>query len=397
MRFVLFYQSLVSDWNHATAHFLRGLATELTKLGHSVRIFEPADGWSLRNLREQCGEGAIRAFHAMYPGLRSTFYDPIAIDLDETLADADVVIAHEWNDADFLRRLGEHRARHKDYKLLFHDAPHRPLLNPFDVREHAISRYDGVLASGEALREMYIDRNWADHVWAWRDAVDTSVFQPVAAEAFLDLVWIGTWGPGQRTTELHELLLEPIRTLGLRARCYGPRFPPDAQRTLQSSGIDYAGWILDFGVPAALAAARMTLHLPRRLQADGLPRTPAIRAMQALACGVPLITGPWDECNQLFRPDSDLLVATDGKQMQRHITALLADPEHARSIAAHGHRTVIRHHTCAHRARELLAICEKLGADNARDEVAGRLRPSSEALERREPHPVRSRTPAAWN
>ena len=147
MRFVLFYHSLISDWNHASAHVLRGVASELLSQGHSARIFEPADGWSLHNLREQGGEGVIKEFHATYPQLRSCFYDPLGIDLDAALADADVVIAHEWNDPALLRRLGEHRAHTRSYKLLFHDAPHRSLQQPLEMRSCVLSRYDGVLAS----------------------------------------------------------------------------------------------------------------------------------------------------------------------------------------------------------------------------------------------------------
>ena len=44
MRFVIFTHSLVSDWNHGNAHFLRGFATTLVERGHDVRIFEPRDG-----------------------------------------------------------------------------------------------------------------------------------------------------------------------------------------------------------------------------------------------------------------------------------------------------------------------------------------------------------------
>src|SRR5881398_1551657 len=69
MKFVLFYHSLVSNWNHGNAHFLRGIAMELLTRGHEVEIYEPADGWSLRNLREQQGETAIAQFHAEYPRL----------------------------------------------------------------------------------------------------------------------------------------------------------------------------------------------------------------------------------------------------------------------------------------------------------------------------------------
>ena len=46
MRVVMFYHSLVSDWNHGNAHFLRGVVAELQSRGHDVRVLEPEDGWS---------------------------------------------------------------------------------------------------------------------------------------------------------------------------------------------------------------------------------------------------------------------------------------------------------------------------------------------------------------
>ena len=39
MKFVLFYHSLLSDWNHGNAHFLRGIASELLARGHHVGIY----------------------------------------------------------------------------------------------------------------------------------------------------------------------------------------------------------------------------------------------------------------------------------------------------------------------------------------------------------------------
>ena len=59
MRFVIFTHSLVSDWNHGNAHFLRGVATELAADGHQVRIFEPRDGWSITNLKLEHGEAPL--------------------------------------------------------------------------------------------------------------------------------------------------------------------------------------------------------------------------------------------------------------------------------------------------------------------------------------------------
>lgn len=414
MRFVLFYHSLVSDWNHASAHVLRGVASELLGQGHSVRIFEPADGWSLHNLREQGGEGVVKAFHATYPQLGSSFYDPLAIDLDAALADADVVIAHEWNDPDLLRRLGEHRAQTRSYKLLFHDAPHRwfrtaGIPAPLEMRSRVLWQYDGVLASSDGLRRMHETYGWVEKVWTWRDAVDTRVFRPWSAAGShalspgqddcvlsLDLIWIGTWGSAERASELDEFLIEPVRALGLRARFYGARYPKEALNTLRAAGIDYGGWIPDFSIPAALAAGRFAVNVPRRMRADGLPHTPAIRVLEALACAVPVVTAPWDECEQMFTPGVDLLVARDGSDMERHMVALHSDPELARFIGANGYQAVVSRHTCKHRVQELLAICHELGVAEAdRSELQST---ASNLPQLRDPaRESRSVVPAAWS
>ena len=90
MRVVMFYHSLVSDWNHGNAHFLRGVATEMLSRGHEVAIFEPRDGWSKNNLLQSEGEQAVAEFRQYYPGLESAFYDLATLDLDEALSAADL-------------------------------------------------------------------------------------------------------------------------------------------------------------------------------------------------------------------------------------------------------------------------------------------------------------------
>ena len=55
----MFYHSLVSDWNHGNAHFLRGLVRELMRMGHDVRSYEELGSWSLTNLVQQEQERSI--------------------------------------------------------------------------------------------------------------------------------------------------------------------------------------------------------------------------------------------------------------------------------------------------------------------------------------------------
>src|SRR5947207_2146811 len=95
MRVVLFYQTLLSDWNHGNAHFLRGVASELLSRGHQVAVFEPADSLCLHNLLSQYGDGPLQRFREIYPHLESTRYDLNRLDLDAALENADIVIVHE--------------------------------------------------------------------------------------------------------------------------------------------------------------------------------------------------------------------------------------------------------------------------------------------------------------
>jgi spore maturation protein CgeB len=362
LRFVFFTHSLISDWNHGNAHFLRGVVSELLALGHEARVLEPLRGWSLQNLRRERGDGAIDAFNQAFPRLHSTFYDPATLDLDHALEGADVVIVHEWNPPEVIARLGRQRTLVGGFKLLFHDTHHRIVSAPQELRALDLSNYDGVLAVGEALRRRYEKLERAPRAWVWHEAADTRVFRPMPGlEKPLELVWVGNWGDGERSRELMEYLTHPVRDLGLRARVYGVRYPASATQALGEAGIEYGGWVANFRVPALFACSRLTVHVPRRFYREQLPGIPTIRMFEALACRMPLVTAPWEDSEKLFTPGRDYLVAQDGAQMRQHLGRLLQDPAFAEEIAEHGYRTVLRRHTCAHRVQELLGICRELG------------------------------------
>jgi spore maturation protein CgeB len=362
VRVVVLCHSLASDWNHGNAHFLRGVATELVARGHEVRALEPRDAWSVQNLLADAGPEALEAFRRAYPLLRPVRYDPAALDLDEALDGADLVLVHEWNEHALVRAVGEHRRRGGRYLLLFHDTHHRAATDPAAMAGYDLSGYDGVLAFGEVIRELYLARGWARRAFTWHEAADVRVFRPMPEVARRgDLVWIGNWGDEERSAELHTFLLGPARRLELRARVHGVRYPAHARQALRQAGIEYLGWLPNFEAPAAFAAHRVTVHVPRRPYVEALPGIPTIRPFEAMACGIPLVCSPWQDAEGLFTPGEDFLVARDGAEMERHLRALLSDPERAASQAARARRTILARHTCAHRVDELLAIAASLG------------------------------------
>jgi spore maturation protein CgeB len=362
VRIVMFYHSLVSDWNHGNAHFLRGIVAELVARGHDVQVLEPRGGWSRSHLVEERGPEAVDDFHQAYPTLTSTTYEPGAPDLNRVLDGADLVLVHEWNDHAVVRAIGAHRAMAGGYVLLFHDTHHRSVSAPAQMAAYDLSHYDGVLAFGEVIRHRYLATGWAERVWTWHEAADVRVFRPVpGVDREGELVWIGNWGDDERTAELEEFMIGPVEQLRLRARVHGVRYPAAALARLAAAQIVFGGWLPNYAVPDVLARFATTVHVPRRPYVEALPGIPTIRMFEALACGIPLVSAPWDDAEGLFRPGEDYLVASTGGEMREHLAGLLADEPAARAMAARGRETVLTRHTCAHRVDELLAIVRSLG------------------------------------
>jgi spore maturation protein CgeB len=360
MRVAYFTHSLASCWNHGNAHFLRGVLRELIRRGHQVDVYEPADAWSLANLLADHGDAGLNAYRRAYPELSSTIcdhrFDPAA-----ALDGADLVVVHEWNDPALVAEIGRIRAAGGRFTLLFHDTHHRAVSDPDAIRAFDLSGYDGVLAFGETLAEVYRRWGWGGRVFVWHEAADTALFHPPAQEGGREgLVWIGNWGDGERTAELEQFLMAPAKAAGLPLDVYGVRYPDEAKTMLARHGARYLGWLPNARAPEVFARHLATVHVPRRFYVEALPGIPTIRVFEALACGIPLVSAPWSDAEGLFRPGRDYLVARDSAEMARCLKALAADPALRAELVRSGLETIRARHTCAHRVDELLAVHAKL-------------------------------------
>lgn len=360
MRLVYVTHSIESCWNHGNAHFLRGVLRTLQGSGHDVVALAPAESWSLDNLLRDHGEAGLDAYRAAYPGLASRRYRHAA-DLLAAVDAADLVIVHEWTEPWAVAAIGRARRAGGRFRLLFHDTHHRAVSDPEAIRRFDLQDYDGVLAFGEALAAVYRRWGWGDRVFVWHEAADTRLFHPPVQAVPRDgLVWIGNWGDDERSAELEAFLLQPAQQAGLALDIHGVRYPESALRSLAAHGAQYCGWLPNARAPEVFARHLATVHVPRRFYVTLLPGIPTIRVFEALACGILLLSAPWDDAEGLFRPGQDYLVARDGAEMLRHMRAIQADAGLRASLAAHGLETVRARHTCAHRAEELLAIAAQL-------------------------------------
>jgi spore maturation protein CgeB len=363
----LFAHSWVSDWNHGNAHFLRGLARELVRMGHEVRCYEEIGAWSLTNLMQE-GEAAVSAidnFHSTYPELDVRFFqrdEGFAEFLDQELAGADLVLIHEWNEPEVVNGILARKAR-MGFRALFHDTHHRAYSHAVQILRFQLHLFDGVLAFGETIRKIYADGFGVQRVWTFHEAADVSVFHPLERTKLNDVVWIGNWGDEERSAELAEFLVAPAAQLIAEQRrvlAHGVRYPEEARDTLRRKGIEYAGYLPNLSAPEVYARSRVALHVPRRQYANGLSGVPTIRVFEVLACGIPLVCAPWMDTEGLFRPGEDYVLANSGAEMGASLRKLLEDECAREQVASSGLETIRRHHTCRHRAEQLMEICREI-------------------------------------
>lgn len=362
-----FAHSWVSDWNHGNAHFLRGLAQALIRMGHRVKCYEQLGSWSLSNLVTNEGERAITSideFRHVYPDLNIHFYNNDSTFPDfaaHHLRGADVVIIHEWNDPAIANAVLGLKSKY-NFRALFHDTHHRAYTNAREILRFRLDLFDGVLAFGEAIRRIYHDGFGMARVWTFHEAADVEAFKPLGAKKVNDLIWIGNWGDEERTKELEEFLVGPANALrGRKVVVHGVRYPEEGVKKLEQAGIEYRGYLPNLETPKVYAHSKVALHVPRRQYTNGLSGVPTIRVFEALACGAPLVCAPWTDAEHLFRPGLDYICACDGRTMKVEIEHLLNDEAARAQLSENGLETIHKRHTCRHRAEQLVEICQELG------------------------------------
>jgi spore maturation protein CgeB len=367
LHIALFAHSMVSDWNHGNAHFLRGLMRELVRMGHTVRCYEELSSWSLTNLMKQEGERAIEAidaFRRTYPELDIHFYKSNDADfqqfLEDELKETDVVLLHEWNDPHVVNRVLALKKKF-GFIALFHDSHHRAHTSAGEILKFHLHLVDGVLAFGESIRRIYVDGFGVTQAWTLHEAADVRQFHPLQRRKETDIIWIGNWGDDERNAELEEFLIRPAIALpDLCVVAHGVRYPELALQKLVNANIEYRGYLPNILSPQVYAESVVTVHIPRRQYANGLAGIPTIRVFEALACGIPLVCSPWVDEENLFRPGEDYLVVRDGAEMTAQLRYLRRDGSARHQLAENGLKAIRERHTCAHRAQQLMSICQEI-------------------------------------
>jgi spore maturation protein CgeB len=318
MRFLFYTHSLVSDWNHGNAHFLRGVMRDLLRRGHDARALEPAGRVEPDEPAGRAGPGAVAAFRSRFPDLVSETIRA-GFDHEAALDAADVVVVHEWTDPALVAPSGAPGPQAAACASLPRHASPRGQREG-EIRALDLTAYDAVLAFGEALRERYLAAGWGRQVFTWHEAADTTVFRPLPADparATSSGSATGATGSGRRSCGSSSSARSRAWPQRDRPRRALPRYARAGCSPKRGSPIA-AGSPMP-RCPARLRAPPRHRPCPAPALRRGAARHPHDPAVRGAGLRHPARQRALGGCEGLFRP-GDYLTARDGAEMRASST-----------------------------------------------------------------------------
>jgi spore maturation protein CgeB len=356
MKIAFYGSSLLSSYWNGAATYYRGMLRELAARGHEATFYEP-DAFDRQSHRDIDPPAWARV--VVYPAT-----EPAAREVIAQAAQADVVVkASGVGVFDDLLLEGVMAAARPHAVKIFWDvdapatlaelraSPELPLRRMLPSLDLVLTYGGGppVIADYQALgaracRPIY-------------NALDPETHHPVAPDPRFaaDLNFLANRLP-DREARVERFFLEPAASLADRRFLLGGNGWDDKPAPANVRRIGHVG---TGDHNAFNCSALAVLNVARDSMAD-VGFSPATRVFEAAGAGACLITDAWQGVELFLRPDEEILVARDGRDVADLLAALT--PERARAIGEAARRRALAEHTYARRADEVDALLRREAA-----------------------------------
>lgn len=352
MRLAIFGLTVSSSWGNGHATIWRGLIRALADRGHHVTFFEhdlPYYAQS-RDLHELPGGGVLVLFDR---------WEDVRARAARVLDETDVAIVTSYC-PDALAATALVLDSRAELKVFYDmDAPitierARRGETVEYIGPEGLGGFDLVLsfAGGPALDELRA-RFGARFVQALHGSIDPCIHRPVEPRRMFEgnLSYLGTFA-ANRQEMLQRLFLDtarrrPDRKLTLGGSQYPADFP-------WAPNVFYFPHVAPVDHPAFYCSSTLTLNVTRRPMAE-MGHCPSGRIFEAAACGVPVLSDPWNGLETFFTPGEEILVA---RSTEEAVAALELPRAQLERIGRAARERVLSEHTGAHRAAHLEHLLE---------------------------------------
>lgn len=358
-----FGSSLVSAYWNGAATYYRGIIHALHERGHRVRFFEP-DAYGRQDHRDIPDPDWAQV--AVYPATDSGVEQAL-----EQARNADIIIkASGVGVFDELLEQAVPDIAGPGTTCVFWDvdAPatlDRMQANSSDSFRAQVPRYDLVLTygGGHPVVDAYKAIGARQCVPIY-NAVDPLTHYPVAPDPRFDatLGFLGNRLP-DREARVEHFFLDAAAHLPRERFLLGGSGWDDKP---MPDNVRYCGHVYTRDHNAFNATPLAVLNVSRESMAR-YGYSPATRVFEAAGAAACLITDRWVGLEQFLEPGREVLVADDGRQVAELLFSL--NRRDARAMGAAARKRVLREHTYAHRAEQLEAVLEGMGATLAHEIV----------------------------
>jgi spore maturation protein CgeB len=341
MRFVMFPLSITSSWGNGHATNYRALGAALARRGHEVAFLERNVPWYEQHRDvEHVAYGDIHLYRSLD-------------DLDrfaDLVARADVVVVGSFvpQGVAVIRWVDRTAGGAK----VFYDIDTPVTLEKLGQGDHeylspdVIPVFDLYLSfTGGPALDVLETRFGARRARVFYCIVDADAYAPRAVEERWDLGYLGTHSE-DREAALERLLLEPARRAAHLRFCIAGPNHPDAAWPANVERIDHLAPAMH---PDFYCAQRFTLNITRAQMVDA-GYSPSVRLFEAAASGIPIISDKWPGIDEVFEPESEVLLAEGADDVLGYLQMSQA---HARRIGRAARDRVLRSHSAKKRVEQL--------------------------------------------
>ena len=359
MKIAFYGSSLLSSYWNGAATYYRGLLRNLAARGYDITFYEP-DVYDRQKNRDI--EPPEWCKVVVYDGT----VEALRIEAAKA-AEADIVVKTSGVGFEDNRLFDEVlRAARPDAMKIFWDVDAPATLaelraDPDHPQLKALNEIDAVLTygGGDPVVNAYTAIG-AKRCVPIYNALDPETHHPVDPDPRFtaDLAFLGNRLP-DREARVESFFLNPAAGLPEQRFILGGSGWGDKP---MAGNIDYIGHVGTRDHNAFNVTPKAVLNISRDSMAD-MGFSPATRVFEACGAGACLITDAWLGVDFFLKPDEEVLVARDGKDVADILSGLT--PERASQIGKAGLARVLRDHTYADRAAEADAIFRDFRAKQA--------------------------------
>lgn len=343
--------SITSSWGNGHATTFRGLVRELNREGHQVVFLERDVPWysSQRDLPDPDFCQVL-----LYQDLEELKKKCLPF-----IQEADLVIIGSYVPEGV--SVGEVVLKEAQGVKAFYDIDTPVTLAKLEKGDYEylapeqISKYDLYLSfTGGPTLDLLEQNFGSPAAKALYCSVDPELYFPETQELRWDLGYLGTYSD-DRQPPLENLMLSAARQWKEdKFVVAGPQYP---ESIIWPPNVKYISHLPPSKHRHFYNSQRYTMNITR---ADMVKAgySPSVRLFEAAACGVPIISDFWNGLDELFIPGKEILISGSSNETLSYLKDI--NEEERREIGENSRKKILKNHTAAHRARELLQYYSEL-------------------------------------